>query len=84
MTPIVDGLVAEYEEQVDFKFLNAAQGDGKRFFEFYGLPGHPSYILLSPEGEVIWRGFGPVSAEALGSEIEKLTIPRSDAESSPG
>ena len=84
MTPIVDGLVAEYEEQVDFKFLNAAQGDGKRFFEFYGLPGHPSYILLSPEGEVIWRGLGPVSAEALGSEIEKLTIPRSDAESSPG
>ncbi|MFA9406932.1 MAG: TlpA family protein disulfide reductase [Anaerolineales bacterium] len=84
MTPIVDGLVVEHEEQVDFKFLNAGQGDGKQLFEFYGLPGHPSYILLSPDGEVLWRGFGPVSAEALGSEIEKLTIPRSDADSSPG
>ena len=84
MTPIVDGLEAEYEEQVDFKFLNAGQGDGKRLFELYGLPGHPSYILLSPDGKVIWRGFGPVSAEALGSEIEKLTIPSSGADSSPG
>ncbi len=84
MTPIVDGLVPEYEEQVDFKFLNAGLGDGKRIFEFYGLPGHPSYILLSPDGEVLWRGFGPVSAEALGSEIEKLAIPSSDVGSSPG
>jgi hypothetical protein len=84
MTPIVDGLEAKYEEQVDFKFLNAALGDGKRIFEFYGLPGHPSYILLSPDGDVIWRGFGPLSAEALGAEIEKLTIPSSDADSSPG
>jgi hypothetical protein len=84
MTPIVDGLEAEYEEQVDFNFLNAGLGDGKRFFKFYGLPGHPSYILLSPDGEVLWRGFGPVSAEALESEIEKIIISRSDADPSPG
>ncbi len=84
MTPIVDGLVAEYEEQVDFKFLNAGLGDGKQIFEFYGLPGHPSYILLSPDSEVLWRGFGPMSAEALGSEIEKLTIPRPNTDSSSG
>ncbi len=73
MTPIVNGLEAEHKEDVDFKSLNADQGDGKMYFEFYGLPGHPSYILLSSEGEVQWRGFGPVSAESLRSEIEKLT-----------
>ena len=73
MTPIVNGLETEYAKQVDFNLLNASQGDGKRYFEFYGLPGHPSYILLSADGEVQWRAFGPVSAESLGSEIEKLT-----------
>ncbi len=72
MTPIVNGLEKEYGEQVDFKSLNAGQGDGEIYFEFYGLPGHPSYILLSVDGNVQWRGFGPVSAESLGSEIEKL------------
>lgn len=72
MMPIVNGLEAEYKEDVDFKSLNAGQGDGKMYFEFYGLQGHPSYILLSADGNVQWRGFGPVSAESLGSEIEKL------------
>ena len=83
MTPIVNGLEVDYEEQVDIELLNANQGDGKMYFEFYGLPGHPSYILLNAEGEVQWRGFGPVSADSLGSEIKKLTTQEARNDPSP-
>ncbi len=78
MTPIVNGLEAEYGERVEFKLLNVGLDDGKRFFEFYGLRGHPSYVLLGADGEVLWRGFGPMSAESLTSEIEKIIRPSTD------
>jgi mono/diheme cytochrome c family protein len=69
MTPVVNGLAEELAEVVDFRSLNAAFGEGEKAFNSYGLPGHPSYIILNPEGDVLWRGFGPQTQEALNDAL---------------
>jgi hypothetical protein len=58
MTPVVNGLEQKYDSSVAFLTLNAAIGEGKAAFEAYRLPGHPSYVLLNPGGEVLWSSFG--------------------------
>ncbi len=71
MTPVVNGLETTFGEQVDIRSLNAAFGDGRSAFLNYGLPGHPSYVILDPQGEVLWSAFGPQSAGALEAEVEE-------------
>ncbi|NIM94718.1 MAG: hypothetical protein GTO18_13540 [Anaerolineales bacterium] len=70
MTPIVNGLKADFAEVVDFRSLNAGSGVGQKAFNSYGLPGHPSYLILDPQGRVLWKGFGPQSKEILEEAIE--------------
>lgn len=70
MTPVVNGLETEFGELVDFRSLDAATGEGQRAFNSYGLPGHPSYLILSPLGEVLWRSFGPQTKQVLADAIE--------------
>lgn len=68
MMPIVDGLEERYQDQMAFIRLNAAD-DGKETFRYYGLPGHPSYLLLNPSGDVLWSGFGSQSFAVLEMEF---------------
>jgi hypothetical protein len=71
MTPIVDGLTAEYLGQVTVVKLNALDGGtGQQAFEASGLPGHPGYVLLRPDGAELWRGFGQQSPEALDTALQ--------------
>ncbi|MHA2427678.1 MAG: TlpA family protein disulfide reductase [Candidatus Hermodarchaeia archaeon] len=70
MTPVVNGLKAEFNELVEFHSLDAGTGTGERVFNSYELPGHPSYIILDPSGEVLWKSFGPQSKVMLASAIE--------------
>ena len=70
MTPVVNGLETTFGEQVEIRSLNAAFGDGRSAFQNYGLPGHPSYVILNPQGQVLWSAFGPQSAGALEEEVE--------------
>ena len=69
MAPIVDGLESVYQAEVEFIRLNAAVGDGLDTFQYYGLPGHPSYLLLSPAGDVLWTGAGEIPAQSIEQEI---------------
>ena len=71
MTPVVNGLEATFGRQVDIRSLDANSREGRPVFKQYGLPGHPSYIILDPQGEVLWSGFGPQSAGALGEVLEE-------------
>ena len=70
MTPVVNGLEIEFSDLIDFRSLDAASGEGQRAFNSYALPGHPSYLILEPQGEVLWRSFGPQTKETLADEIE--------------
>jgi hypothetical protein len=72
MTPIVDGLAEQYRDVVDFHLLDASMGEGKRFFDFYGTVGHPSYVLVDATGEVRWKGIGPLDGTQLEEEILKV------------
>jgi hypothetical protein len=69
MTPVVNGLRDEFDGRAAFVILNATFGEGKEAFEAYQLPGHPSYVLLNPTGEVVWRAFGPQPEVTLESAI---------------
>jgi hypothetical protein len=69
MTPVVNGLRDEFAGSVEFVILNAASGEGRQALEAYKLPGHPSYVLLNPSGELVWRAFGPQPEVTLESAI---------------
>jgi hypothetical protein len=69
MTPVVNGLNSEYEGSIKVTALNAGFGEGKQLFDQFGLPGHPSFVLIETDGEVVWRAFGPQSLESLQTVI---------------
>ncbi len=71
MMPIVDGLKAEYGDRVDFRSLNVAQPENLAAFRAYGLRGHPSYVILKPNGQVVWQNLGEVPREALEAGIRE-------------
>ena len=71
MTPIVDGLTAQYGGQVTVVKLNALDGGtGQQAFEVSALPGHPGYVLLRPDGTELWRGFGQQEPSALETALQ--------------
>jgi hypothetical protein len=74
MTPVVNGLEEKYNAQVIFLSLNAAFGEGKAALEAYRMPGHPSYVLLNPSGEVLWRSFGVQFEASLEAAIEDALV----------
>jgi len=70
MQPIVHRLQAEFEPDVVFSELNAADGgEGERIFNTLGLPGHPSYVIYDATGDEVYRTFGMVPAAQLRAQI---------------
>ncbi len=85
MAPVVNGLQEKYESEVEFLILNAGFGDGKEAFEHYRLPGHPSFVLLNPQGEVTWQAFGPQAEASLEAAVlEALDASTSDVLTADG
>ena len=70
MQPIVDGLESEYSDLIEFRQLNAFTGEGDQAFRAYNLPGHPSYILLNPAGEILWTGLGEQTASQIKPQLD--------------
>ena len=72
----MDGLKRDYGEQVAFVYLNAADNaDGQAVFEQLSLPGHPSYVIFTPDGKETERGFGIVDEGLLREQIETVLKP---------
>lgn len=71
MRPIVDEVRAQYQDRVEFRYLDA-NGDGRDAFRQYGLLGHPSYVLLRQDGSVAWQFLGLRTREQFAAEIEKV------------
>ena len=70
MQPIVDGLQEEYGDQVSFISFNVKDnGDGATFFQSLSLPGHPSIVIFTPDGEEVYRRFGIVSFDDLDNTL---------------
>lgn len=71
MQPIVDGLEAEYGDRIEFRKINAISEEGAVVYDFYGLRGHPAYLLLDPSGEVLWQGLGEQPKDNLVTPLEE-------------
>ena len=71
MEPVVNGLEIEFNAQVEFRRINAGGSDGRVIFESFGLRGHPAYIILNPQSEVLWQGLGELPLESMQAEILK-------------
>lgn len=69
MEPVVNGLEAELGAQVEFRRIDANGADGSAIFQSFGLRGHPSYVLLNPQSEILWQGLGEQTFESIQSEI---------------
>lgn len=74
MHPIVDGLETEYGAAVNFVRLDAG-ASGETAFAASGLPGHPGYVLLGPEGNERWRSFGQIPAADIIAAFESVLSP---------
>lgn len=59
----------DYRDQVEFCRINADDDNGIAAFRTYKLLGHPSYILLDPDGTVLWKGQGEQSFEKLEADL---------------
>ena len=71
MMPIVNGLAQEYKDKITFINLNANE-DGKTAFVYYRLLGHPSYVLLKPDGTQVWSFVGLRTREELVRQLDAI------------
>ena len=71
----MDGLEAEFQEEVNFVRLNAAEPEVVQLQQTYGLRGHPSVAVLDSAGEVAAIYFGPETAETLRAELTAVLSP---------
>lgn len=61
-------LEEDYDDDMKFVYLNANE-EGKEAFEASGLRGHPSILLMKPDGTEIWRYLGAPSFTDMEKEI---------------
>jgi hypothetical protein len=72
MRPIVDGLQADFADEVAFVYVNAADGaTGQAAFERLQLLGHPAVVIFKPDGSESYRGFGIIKPETLREMLSK-------------
>lgn len=69
MEPVVNGLEQEFGSQVEFHRINASDSDGRVLYQFYGLRGHPAYVILNSKADVLWFGFGEQAKDILAQQI---------------
>lgn len=72
MQPIVNGLEEEFGGTVTFAYINAITSEGQAQLHGYGLRGHPSYVLLSAEGEILWSMAGQTTLATLREQLARL------------
>jgi thioredoxin-like negative regulator of GroEL len=67
MTPIVDGLKAEFAGQAAVIRLNAEAA--AELMNDYGGRGHPTFVVLDGKGDVTQRFTGPQPEETLREAV---------------
>ncbi len=69
MKPIVDGLQTDYGARVAFLQLDA-QNEGREAFTAFKLRGHPSYVVIDADGQVLWQEVGVQPTDRLEAAIK--------------
>lgn len=69
MEPIVDRLEENYQDQVEFRRIDALSPEGKSAYQAYNLLGHPAFTLFNQQGELLWKGLGEYSRQDLENQL---------------
>lgn len=69
MEPVVDGLEEKHQNQIEFRRIDALSPDGKSAYQAYNLLGHPAFIILNQQGELLWKGLGEQSSQDLENQL---------------
>jgi hypothetical protein len=72
MEPVVGRLNDVFDGQVEFRRIDANSLDSRSAFQSYNLFGHPSFVIINPEGEVLWTGLGEQSEEMLFQSLQDI------------
>ena len=68
----MNGLESEYDTQITFVRLNAAEPDNEAIQRSYGLRGHPTVAMIDAVGKAQATFIGEQSAETLRSALDGL------------
>ncbi len=68
--PIVNGLEAEFANEITVQRLDAAEPENVELMQMYGVRGHPSFVLLDENGRVDQTFFGPQEEDVLRVAIQ--------------
>ena len=69
MEPVVDGLEEKHQNQIEFRRIDALSPDGKSAYQAYNLLGHPAFIILNQQGELLWKGLGEQTSQDLENQL---------------
>ena len=72
MKPIVDGIEAEFQQELDVIHLDVQKPESRGFMEQFGFQYTPTFILLDGEGNERWRKVGAIDAASLRSALSEL------------
>lgn len=72
MKPMVHGLEAEYQQQVDFVYYNIDDPETAAAKEKYGYRYQPHFFLVDSQGAVVKEWLGPVPEEEFVAAIESV------------
>ncbi|MEM6993191.1 MAG: thioredoxin family protein [Myxococcota bacterium] len=70
--PSVDGLQQDLSERLAFTHVNIGDEEGRRLATKYGVRAVPAFLVVSPEGEVLYRKIGGLpEREAIEAELAR-------------
>lgn len=73
MKPVVDGLQPEYEGDVEFRIINVeTDPEGAALMQQFRAQYVPTFIFLSPDGQVVDQVIGEVEESVLQEKLDAL------------
>jgi thiol:disulfide interchange protein len=75
MRPVVDGLQREYGERVAFAGVDYYNPSNRELSARYKVFGHPTFVVLNPEGEVVSQFTGFVEESELDAALQRAAPP---------
>jgi hypothetical protein len=71
MAPVVHGLEAKYEGEMNFIYLDIDDGSNDSYKRELGYRVQPHFFLLNENGEIVQQWLGRVTSEVLEDAFEE-------------
>ena len=72
MAPVVHGLETQYEQRVDFLYLNVAEARNDSAMLAFGFRATPHFFFVSANGRVLANVQGVVPEDSLRGALDRL------------